>query len=102
MTAEINKPELRVGGTPSTWKKRGLISGASLIGSAVPSIQEGFMNELDEGELRGLPMSTQNRRRHLILLFILKFVPTAIGEDVGTFWGHLFSVRAGAINPRAG
>ena len=55
MTAEINKPELRVEATPSTWKKRRLISGASLIGSAVPSIQEGFLNDLDEGELRALP-----------------------------------------------
>ncbi|WP_198021491.1 terminase large subunit domain-containing protein [Sulfitobacter guttiformis] len=40
---------------PSTWTKRGLISGASLISSAAPSIQEGFLNELDEGELRALP-----------------------------------------------
>ena len=55
MTAETNKPELRVEGMPSTWKKRGLISGASLIGSAAPSVQEGFLNELDEGELRALP-----------------------------------------------
>ncbi|MEP3441579.1 MAG: terminase family protein [Sulfitobacter sp.] len=40
---------------PSTWTKRGLISGASWIGSAVPSVQESFLNELDEGELRALP-----------------------------------------------
>jgi len=55
MTAETNKPELRVEAMPSTWTKRGLISGASWIGSAVPSVQEKFLNELDEGELRALP-----------------------------------------------
>jgi len=55
MTAEKNKPELRAGVMPSTWKKRALISGANWIGSAAPSIQEGFLNELDEGELRALP-----------------------------------------------
>ena len=55
MTAETNKPELRRGDMPSTSTKRGLISGASLIGSAVPSVQESFLNELGEGELRALP-----------------------------------------------
>ena len=55
MTAETNKPELREGDMPSTSTKRGLISGANLIGSAVPSVQDSFLNELDEGELRALP-----------------------------------------------
>lgn len=55
MTAEVNKPELRRGGTPLILRKRGLISGANWIGSAVPSVQETFLNELDEGELRALP-----------------------------------------------
>ncbi len=55
MTAETDKLELRVGVMPSISTKRGLTSGASLIGSAVQSIQEGFLNELDEGELRALP-----------------------------------------------
>ena len=55
MTAETNRPELHAGDMPSTSTKRGLISGASLIGSAVPSVQESFLNELDEGELRALP-----------------------------------------------
>lgn len=55
MTAETNKLELREGDMPSTSTKRGLISGANLIGSAVPSVQDSFLNELDEGELRALP-----------------------------------------------
>ncbi len=55
MNAVTNKPELRAGGTPSIWTKRGLTSGANWIGSAAPSIQERFLNELDEGELRALP-----------------------------------------------
>jgi phage terminase large subunit-like protein len=43
------------GGTPLTLTKHGLISGANWIGSAVQSVQEKFLNELDEGELRALP-----------------------------------------------
>jgi phage terminase large subunit-like protein len=55
MTAETNSWESRAEATPSTCTKRGLTSGANWIGSAVPSVQESFLNELDEGELRALP-----------------------------------------------
>ncbi|MEP1943911.1 MAG: hypothetical protein ABJJ03_12485, partial [Sulfitobacter sp.] len=55
MTAETNKLELHEGDMPSTWTKRGLTSGASWISSVVPSVQEKFLSNLDEGELRALP-----------------------------------------------
>ncbi len=55
MTAETEKPELHVAGSRLTSTGCGLTSGASWIGSAAPSVQEQFLNELGEGELRALP-----------------------------------------------
>jgi phage terminase large subunit-like protein len=55
MTAETDKPELPVGVMPSTSIGRGLISGASWIGSADVAVQEQFLSELDEGALLALP-----------------------------------------------
>ena len=40
---------------PSTWTGSGLKSGASWIGSASAEVQEQFLSELDEDELRALP-----------------------------------------------
>lgn len=55
MTVETNEPELHAGGTRLISIRRGLTSGASWIGSAAPSVQDQFLNELGEGELRALP-----------------------------------------------
>lgn len=55
MTAGTNKRVLPKEATHSISNRRGLKSGANWIGSAAPSVQERFLNELDEGELRALP-----------------------------------------------
>ncbi|MFT7135452.1 baseplate megatron protein TIM-barrel domain-containing protein [Sulfitobacter sp.] len=55
MTVGTDKRALREGAMPSTLAEHGLRSGASWIGSADATLQDQFLNELDEGELLALP-----------------------------------------------